>query len=70
MKKINITSIVLLAYLGLMGYIGWPGGQETPDWTQYILVIAATLFVILLLRYVQIRRMKKRHGNNMKEGSK
>ncbi|MDR1202477.1 MAG: hypothetical protein LBL58_12750 [Tannerellaceae bacterium] len=60
MKKINITSVVLLIYLIVMSVIGWPGNKPNPDWTQYFLIIGLTLGVILLLRFVQIKRFKSR----------
>jgi len=60
MKKINITSLVLLIYLIVMSVIGWPGKKPNPDWTQYFLIIALTLGVIFLLRFVQIKRLKSR----------
>jgi hypothetical protein len=61
MKKINITSIALLAYLIVMSVIGWPGrnvGQLT--YSEYFCMIGATLVVIALLRVVQIKRLKAR----------
>ncbi|MDR0429172.1 MAG: hypothetical protein LBH58_01670 [Tannerellaceae bacterium] len=60
MKKVNITSIILLVYLIAMSIIGWPGNKPNPDWTQYFLVIGLTIAVILLLRFVQIKRVKSR----------
>lgn len=61
MKKINITSLALLAYLIIMAVIGWPGGKKAVlNYTEYFCMIGATLLVILLLRYLQIRRMKIR----------
>ncbi len=60
MKRINITSLVLLVYLAVMAFIGWPGKQPEPDYTQYFLIIGLSVVVILLLRFVQIKRMKIR----------
>ncbi|MDR2969819.1 MAG: hypothetical protein LBV32_09500 [Tannerellaceae bacterium] len=61
MKKINITSFVLLAYLIVMSVIGWPGriGAKLA-YSDYYCMIGATLLVIVLLRLVQIRRLKVR----------
>ena len=71
MKKINITSIALLFYLIVMGVIGWPGKKPEPDWTQYCLMIGLTLAAILLLRFVQIKRLKFREKvRNEKENNK
>ena len=60
MKKINIITAVLLIYLGVMSYIGWPGNKENPNYTEYFIVIGITLVVIFLFRYTQIRRLKLR----------
>ena len=60
MKKVNITTAVLLIYLIVMSIIGWPGKQADPDNVQYFGVIAATVLVIGLLRFLQIKRLKIR----------
>ena len=60
MKKINITTGVLVIYLIVMSVWGWPGKQPDPDWVQYFSVMGVSLFVILLLRYLQVKRMKMR----------
>lgn len=65
MKKINITTAVLAIYLIVMSIIGWPGKQPEPDYIQYFCVIGATILVIVLLRYLQIKRYKIR--NNKKK---
>ena len=59
MKKVNITTAVLLIYLIVMSIIGWPGKAD-PDYVQYFGVIAATVLVIGLLRFLQIKRLKIR----------
>ncbi|GHT37219.1 hypothetical protein FACS189435_1740 [Bacteroidia bacterium] len=60
MKKINITTGLLLVYLVVMSVIGWPGKEPEPDWGQYFLVAGITLGVILLLRFIQVYRLKLR----------
>ena len=60
MKKVNITTAVLLIYLIVMSIIGWPGKQADPDYVQYFGVIAATVLVIGLSRFLQIKRLKIR----------
>ena len=60
MKKINLTTAVLTIYLIVMCVIGWPGKQAEPDYVQYVCVIAATIGVIILLRFLQIKRFKIR----------
>lgn len=60
MKKINITTFALLAYLVVMGVIGWPGNNPENSYTEYLLIIGATLVIILLLRYLQIKRFRMR----------
>lgn len=61
MKKVNITSLALLIYLIVMSVIGWPGRNPNLNYTQYFLVIGGTLLVIILLRFLQIRRLKLRN---------
>ena len=68
MKKVNITTAVLLIYLIVMSIIGWPGKQANPDYVQYFGVIAATVLVIGLLRFLQIKRLKIR--DKIKDGKK
>lgn len=60
MKKINITTIVLLAYLIVMSIIGWPGNNPENNYTEYFLTIGVTLATIIFLRYLQIKRLRMR----------
>ena len=60
MKKVNLTTAVLLIYLIIMSIIGWPGKQADPDYVQYFGVIAVTVLVIGLLRFLQNKRLKIR----------
>ena len=60
MKKINITTAVLLIYLIVMSVIGWPGKKADPDYIQYFCVIGATILVIGFLRFLQIKRFRIR----------
>ena len=60
MKKINITTIALLVYLIVMSIIGWPGNNPGNSYTEYFLMISVTLVIILLLRYLQAKRLKIR----------
>lgn len=60
MKKINTISGLLLIYLLVMGIIGWPGNKPDPDFISYSLVMGISLTAILLLRYLQKRRLKLR----------
>jgi Flp pilus assembly protein TadB len=63
MKKINITTTALLIYLLIMSIISWPGKQVNPNYIQYFAVIGATLLIIFLLRFLQIKRFKNRDKN-------
>ena len=65
MKKINIMTLALLAYLLIMSYIGWPGRNDNLNYTEYFIVIGVTVAVILLLRFLRIRLLKMR--NKQKE---
>lgn len=60
MKRINITTFVLLIYLVVMGVIGWPGKHPDSSYLNYFAVMGATLVIIFLLRYVQIKRYRLR----------
>ena len=60
MKKINITAIALLVYLLVMSIIGWPGDNPSNSYTEYFLIIGATPVIIILLRYLQVKRLRMR----------
>ena len=68
MKKINITTAILLIYLIVMSVIGWPGKKADRDYVQYFCVIGVTVLVIGFLRFLQIKRLKIRE--KMKDGKK
>jgi len=61
MKKVNITSIALLIYLIAMSVYGWPGRNPNLNYIEYFSIIGATIFVIILLRFLQIKRLKMRN---------
>ena len=61
MKKINILTIVLLAYLLIMSIIGWPGRNPNRSYTEYFSIIGVSVVVILLLRFFRIRIHKIRN---------
>lgn len=52
MKKSNLITIILLIYLGVMAYIGWPKFIEGRPIRRYFAIILVTLIVIFLLRVV------------------
>lgn len=60
MKKVNILTIALLAYLLIMSYIGWPGRTHKDNYTEYFITIGVCLVIIFLLRFLRIRLMKMR----------
>ena len=61
MKKTNIVTIVLLIYLGVMAYIGWPNYIGEGRYWEYAGIIAGTLVAIFALRYVQGKKEKLRN---------
>ncbi|MDL2256029.1 hypothetical protein LJC44_05565 [Parabacteroides sp. OttesenSCG-928-G06] len=68
MKKANVTSLALLAYLLVMSIIGWPGRANAHlNYTEYFCMIGATLVVIILLRFLQAKRRKMRDKWKEKE---
>ncbi len=68
MKRINITTGILLIYLLVMGVIGWPGNDPQRNYLEYFSIIGLSLGAIIFLRYIQIKRMKLR--NKRKEENK
>jgi low temperature requirement protein LtrA len=56
MKKINLTTAFLLLYLIVMAVLFRPKAPE--KYTTYFLVLGGTLLIILLLRFIQIKRLK------------
>ena len=61
MKKRNIITIILLIYLGIMAYIGWPNYINEGRYWEYAGIIAGTLVAIFALRYVQGKKEKMRN---------
>lgn len=61
MKKRNIITIILLIYLGIMAYIGWPNYIDEGRYWEYAGIIAGTLIAIFALRYVQGKKEKMRN---------
>lgn len=61
MKKRNIITIILLIYLGIMAYIGWPNYIDEGRYWEYAGIIAGTLVAIFALRYVQGKKEKMRN---------
>ena len=64
MKRINLLTIALLAYLLIMSYIGWPGRNNSLNYTEYYIVIGVSVVIIFLLRYLRIRIYKSRKKQN------
>ncbi|MDR1723505.1 MAG: hypothetical protein LBR84_06165 [Tannerella sp.] len=62
MKKHDILTIALLVYLLVMSYIGWPGRNNSMNYTEYFIVIAISIVMIFLLRYLRLKvdRMRKK----------
>lgn len=72
LKKSTLLPLVLLVYLAVMSYIGYPGyvsGDFSP--VYYFGVIAATLIVILLLHLSLKRRerLRRERENDIKRSS-
>lgn len=60
MKKVNITTALLLVYLLVIGVLFWPGNNPNVEYLQYWGVLGGTLFIIIVLRIIQIKRLKLR----------
>lgn len=66
MKRINFTSVALFIYLVVVGFITWPGRNPHIAYTDYFIMLGATFFIIILLRFVQIQRIKADTEKNKK----
>lgn len=70
MKRINFTTLALLVYLIVIGFISWPARNPQVTFSDYWTIMGITLGLIILLRFVQIKRFKlreKRRKNEEKE---
>lgn len=65
MKKYNIIPAILVVYLGVMCYLGWPhfiSGEYSA--LRYFGVIILSLVCIIALRVNMKRRDEQRHRND------
>lgn len=60
MKKINITTALLCIYILVMGVLFHPDKNPQIDFKSYFIVLGGTVFITIILRIVQIRRLKIR----------
>ena len=73
MKRINITIGFLFIYFVVMSVLGYPRERIAPDGADrlvtYLLVCALELVVLILLRWVLIRRyrMRERRRHDMEQ---
>lgn len=71
MKKINITTALLCIYIVIMGVLYWPGRNPLVDYQSYFIALGGTAFITVVLRLIQIRRLKIREQwKNKKEKNK
>lgn len=66
MKKTNLVTLLLIIYLIVMSYVGWDYFIPQGDYIEYACIIVASLFVILLLRYVLNKREGMRNESRRK----
>lgn len=66
MKRINFTTALLFLYLIVVGLITWPARNPHIAWSDYCVMLGATAFVIVLLRFVQVQRLRGK-GKNKEE---
>ena len=67
MKRVNFTTLALLVYLLVIGFISWPGKNPQVTFQEYWVIMGITLGLIVLLRFVQIRRLKLRDKRREEE---
>ena len=60
MKKINITTALLCAYIIVMGVLYWPGRNPLVEYTNYYIALGGAAFITVVLRIIQIKRLKLR----------
>lgn len=58
LRRSTVIPLILLAYLGVMSYIGYPEFQRG-NYLYYFGIIAITLLCIFLL-HLQLRRRERR----------
>lgn len=68
MKKTNITTALLCIYLIVMAILFWPGQNPEDGYLKYIGVLGGTLFIIIVLRVIQIKRLKLRQKWEEEQG--
>lgn len=61
MKKVNITTALLCIYIIVMGVLYWPGRNPLVDYSSYFIALGGTAFITVILRIIQIRRLKIRN---------
>lgn len=61
-KRSNLIPAVLLVYLGVMSYIGYPEFQQG-HYLYYFGVIGVTLFIIAILR-VFLKKRERYHAEH------
>lgn len=69
MKRSTIIPLALLAYLGVMCYVGYPIYEEG-NYTKYFGIIAGTLLVIVLLHFSlkKRERLRREREEDMRKG--
>lgn len=67
MKRVNFTTGILLLYLAVIGFISWPGRRQDISYGEFFSVMGVTIALILLLRVVQVRRLKLREKRRKEE---
>lgn len=60
MKKINLTTFFLMVYLIAISIVAWPGKKPAGNYTEYGCILGATFVIIVVLRLIQIKRLKMR----------
>ncbi len=69
MKRSTIIPLALLAYLGVMCYVGYPIYQAG-NFTKYFGIIGGTLVVIVLLHFAlkKRERLRREREEDMRRG--
>ncbi len=69
MKRSTIIPLALLAYLGVMSYVGYPIYEEG-NYLKYFGIIGCTLLIIVLLHFAlkKRERLRREREEDLRKG--
>lgn len=67
MKKSNLITIILLIYLGVMAYIGWPKFIEAGQYVEYFAIILVIFLLRVVLRKKERLKRERQQQQDLSE---